>query len=292
MSTSSVLVVNDQTDVRLPNDGPPSRRLIVTLFGLYARPQDNWLSISTIVKLMGNLGTDEPAVRSSVSRLKRRGILESQKRSGVTGYALSTSGLDVVAEGDHRIFDRRRATVDDEWVMVVFSVPESERERRHELRATLTRAGFGTVGPGVWIAPGHMCDEVRPRLARLGLDTYVEIFEVRHVCFTPIEVAIQRWWDFDQLAALYSSFIDRYTPIADWSVGRRIEPSRAFAAYVPMLTEWRRLPYMDPGLPIALLPSDWPGIEAEALFDRLHKRLRGPAQQHADVVLDSCRTNA
>ncbi|MEU6263624.1 hypothetical protein [Saccharopolyspora shandongensis] len=32
--------------------------------------------------------------------------------------------------------------------MVAFSVPESEREKRHQIRSLLTRLGLGTVAPG------------------------------------------------------------------------------------------------------------------------------------------------
>ena len=55
------------------------RRLILTLYGLYARDEHNWLSVSAVVRLMADLGVDSPGVRSSISRLKRRGVLESMK---------------------------------------------------------------------------------------------------------------------------------------------------------------------------------------------------------------------
>ena len=130
------------------------RELIVTIYGLYARAEHNWLSVASLVRLMADLGVDGPAVRSSVSRLKRRDTLRSLRLDGAAGYALSPSSLEVLREGDARIFDRRRATLEDGWVLVVFSVPERERDKRHELRTWLTRLGFGTAAPGVWVAPG------------------------------------------------------------------------------------------------------------------------------------------
>ncbi len=77
----------------------------------------------------------------------------------------------------------RRAMEEDGWVVLVFSVPESERDKRHVLRTTLTRLGFGTAAPGVWIAPGHLTSETREVLERRGLAAYVEIFEGQHVAF-------------------------------------------------------------------------------------------------------------
>ena len=41
-----------------------------------------------------------------------------------------------------------------------------------------------------------------------------------------------------------------------------------------MLTEWRRLPYLDPGLPLDVLPPDWNGSRAAELFTDLDGVLR------------------
>lgn len=131
-------------------------QLIITVFGLYARGEHNWLSVASVVRLMADLGAEGQAVRSAISRLKRRGVLRSERHENAAGYSLADPTLEVLAEGDVRIFERARAVADDGWLVVVFSVPESEREKRHALRTSLTRLGFGTAAPGVWVAPGNL----------------------------------------------------------------------------------------------------------------------------------------
>jgi phenylacetic acid degradation operon negative regulatory protein len=54
---------------------------------------------------------------------------------------------------------------------------------------------------------------------------------------------------------------------------------------VPMLTAWRRLPYLDPGLPLEHLPEGWAGLAAGDLFADLDAALRKPAEEHAQVLL-------
>src|SRR2546430_5412902 len=142
-------------DVTAVTTAARPRQLIVTLYGLYAREDGGWGSVAALVGLMAGLGVGEPAVRSSISRLKRRGLLDAERRAGSAGYALTAAARRILDDGDARIFVRRRATAEDGWVLVVFSVPESEREKRHLLRSRLARLGFGTVTPGLWIAPGH-----------------------------------------------------------------------------------------------------------------------------------------
>lgn len=260
-------------------------QLILTVFALYARPQGNWLSVAALVALMADLGADGQAVRSSVSRLKRRGVLDGERRDGAAGYCLTRPTLQVLAEGDVRIFARPRAAERDGWLVVAFSVPESERDKRHALRTSLTRLGFGTVAPGVWVAPASIAAETRHTLERRGLSGYVDIFAGRYLAFGDPRSKVRQWWDLDELTALYADFLDRYRPARGRAAAGGITPPEAFGLYVPMLTEWRRLPYRDPGIPLSLLPADWNGVSAGTLFSELNAALGAPARDHAREII-------
>ena len=276
------------TDTTFVQDAHPElqpRQLIVTLYGLYARDEHNWLSVAALVRLMSELGVDGQAVRSSVSRLKRRDTLRSRSVAGAAGYSLSPASLEVLREGDARIFHIRRATLADGWVVVVFSVPESEREKRHELRTRLSLLGFGTAAPGVWVAPAQLAQETATVLARSGLERYVEMFRGDHLGFTGLTVKVREWWDLAELAARSAEFTARFRPVADRLAVRPASDAEAFRQYVPMLTTWRRLPYLDPGLPLELLPAGWSGEAASALFAELNGELREPARRHAMAVI-------
>ena len=258
------------------------RALIVTVYGLYARDESGWLSVSTLIRLMAELGVDEPAVRSSISRLKRRGLLEPRNVRGAAGYALSDAARAVLDDGDRRIFERPRAAADEGWLLVVFSVPESERNRRHALRSRLSWLGFGTVAAGVWIAPAHLDAETRDVLDRDGLASYVDLFHADHLAFGDLGELVRRWWDLDALGQLYDEFLTAHAPVlVRWRRRRRpVDPTdgTAFADYLPALTAWRRLPYLDPGLPDGLLPQGWSGHQAADVFFELRDRLTAPAE--------------
>ena len=262
------------------------RALIVTIYGLYARERGGWLGVSSLIRLLAELGVDEPAVRSSISRLKRRGLLAAERVDGVAGYGLTPLSRDVLDEGDRRIFDRRRSRLDDGWLVVVFSVPETHRQRRHALRSRLTWLGFGTVAAGVWIAPAHLETETREVLQRQGLAPYVDLFRADHLAFGDVRDHVRRWWDLAELQRLYDEFLTEYEPtLAAWKRRRAAADAEAFGDWVRALTAWRRLPYLDPGLPAPLLPPDWHGIRAAELFEGLRDRLAEPAAQHARTVL-------
>jgi phenylacetic acid degradation operon negative regulatory protein len=73
---------------------------------------------------------------------------------------------------------------------------------------------------------------------------------------------------------------------ARWA-GTASPPGRdAFVDYVHVLTAWRRFPYLDPGLPAALLPAKWAGAAAADLFFELRRALERPAHDFARSLLD------
>ena len=259
------------------------RHLIVTVYGLYARADGGWLSVASLIELLAALGVDEPAVRSSISRLKRRGILVARRHGGAAGYELSDDALAILREGDDRIFRRERATLAEGWMLAVFSVPETERHKRHVLRSQLTRLGFGTAAPGVWIAPAHLHDATADMLRRFELDSYADLFRGDHLAFGDLAAKVRAWWDLDELEHHYREFLDAHTPVRR----RRGTPEarEAFADYVRVLTDWRRLPYLDPGLPAELLPEDWIGIRAADLFFSLRSRLEESARAYVTDMI-------
>jgi len=282
------------------------RALIVTIYGLYARHTDGWFSIAALIKLMAELGVEEPAVRSAISRLKLRGLLESRRVGAAAGYGLSAGGRKILADGDRRIFQRPRASTDVGWVLAVFSVPEHERSRRHALRSRLAWLGFGTVSAGVWIAPGQLTDETRDVLAADGLAAYVSLFTASYLAFGDVRDKIGAWWDLDRLEQLYQAFIDSAAPVwARWQhdegepsgtgpdqSDEAPDPGQAFADYVRVFTAWRRLPFLDPGLPPEFLPADWHGARAAELFGQLGAMLGDLARAHVHGVTRASQTDA
>jgi phenylacetic acid degradation operon negative regulatory protein len=273
--------------------GQKPRALIVTIYGLYAREVGGWMSVASIIRLMAELSVDEPAVRSSISRLKRRGILEAERIDAVAGYTLSDPARVILNEGDRRIFERAQASVDEGWLLAVFSVPETERDKRHQLRSRLAWLGFGTVSAGVWIAPARLFGETSEVLERHGLTEYVDLFRGEHLAFADIKTQVPTWWDLSRLQGLYSDFLDRYASVLTGYRRRRTYDVRqAFADYASALTDWRRLPYSDPGLPPEVLPREWNGVRAAETFFELQSRLAGPAHRFVDSVRDVAEPTA
>ncbi|MER7476319.1 PaaX family transcriptional regulator C-terminal domain-containing protein [Streptomyces sp. NPDC126510] len=257
------------------SDQHAPRSLIVTLYGAYGRFVPGPVPVAELIRLLAAAGVDAPSVRSSVSRLKRRGLLvPARTAQGAAGYELSPDARQLLDDGDRRIY--ASAPPEDEgWVLAVFSVPESERQKRHVLRSRLAGLGFGTAAPGVWIAPARLYEETRHTLQRLRLDGYVDFFGGDHLGFAPTAEAVARWWDLAAIAKEHEAFLDRHARVLrDWEKREETPAEEAYRDYLLALDSWRHLPYTDPGLPSELLPADWPGVRSSAVFRGLHERLR------------------
>jgi phenylacetic acid degradation operon negative regulatory protein len=254
------------------------RSLLMTFFGVFLRRIGGWIAVADLVALMGDLGLDEQAVRSAVSRLKRRGVIAPERRGGAAGYRLTARGLAILEAGDARIYGRD-GVAGDGWLLVVFSIPETHRALRHKLRTRLQWLGLGTVSSGVWIAPAAVEPEVRRVIDDLDLSAHVELFRGAHLGDAG---AVAAWWDVGALAAEYRAYVAAWEPALRDGRGRTA-PADAFAAHVRHLDAWRRVPFHDPGLPAAALPADWPGAHAWDVFHALDRRLDPAAMRHVEA---------
>ena len=80
----------------------------------------------------------------------------------------------------------------------------------------------------------------------------MSLFTAGHLAFgdaREVRDKISQWWDLDRLSQLYQAFIDSAAPVVAHWPGSGGDPGQAFADYVRVLTAWRRLPFLDPGLP-------------------------------------------
>lgn len=270
MSSDPTVAVLDDIEAR---PGSTSS-LLRTIVGLYLRRLDGWISASALVTLAGDLGVAQAQARTAMTRLKQKGLLLAE-RDGTAGYRLNPAASRMLEAGDRRIFEMRQMTDADDWCLVSFSIPESARSIRHQLRRRLQWIGAGIVSPALWICPGHLQGEVEEIVADLDARAWVTLFPAGAptTADTPAEAAA-RWWDLDALRAEHLAFQRSLVSL----------PAEPFAAYVQLIDRWRVLPYVDPGLPPSMLPADWPGGRSFDEFARLSQMLADAAWQHVREV--------
>jgi phenylacetic acid degradation operon negative regulatory protein len=210
-------------------------------------------------------------------------VLRAESRGGRNGYALTEAALAMYSRGDPRIFGFRHMTPGDAWRLMSFGIPESERAARHQLRRRLSSIGCGTVSAGLWIYPEYLAAEAAAIVAALNLDDYVTSFRATDPAVPgTLREAAAQWWDLADLAARHRTFHQRHRDILDHE---DTTDQNAFARFIPVLDEWRIIPYIDPGLPDEMLPPDWPGPASVHLFAEARQRYLEPSRRWVRVFM-------
>lgn len=252
--------------------------VVRTIVGAHLRELGGRIRSAELVRLLEAARVEAPAARTAISRVKAKGLLLADDVGGQPGYRLNPDAVPMLERGDRRIFAYRQQGERDPWCLVSFSVPESNRSARHQLRRRLSWIGAGTVADGLWIVPGHLDDEVRLILADLDLDHAARLFTASRP--ESLEVDAARWWDLDSLAALHREFLDATAPLDGATSG-----AEAFALWIEAIDRWRIIPYLDPGLPPSALPRDWPGTAAVERFGALTDSLAPRARDFVAAVV-------
>jgi phenylacetic acid degradation operon negative regulatory protein len=255
--------------------------LLRTFVGAHLREVGGRATIADLITLMGAVGVTAASTRSAVLRVKTKGLLVAEPVKGQPGYRLNADAVAMLERGDRRIYSFRQQRDDDSWCLISYSIPESQRDARHQLRRRLGWIGCGTVATGLWICPAFLVDEVEEILADLQLRDAATLFiaSAPRLPGTPAEAAA-RWWDLDRLAGLHRTFLQRHADAVSHS-----SDEDAFSKYIRALDDWRVIPYLDPGLPPRALPADWPGFDSVSLFGRLTDALATPASAHVRAVV-------
>ena len=134
---------------------PRPQSLMLTFFGIHVLGRDLAVSSGSVIDALGRVGVSEEAVRSTLTRMVGRGLLERHRQGRKMYFALTPRAVSVLQDGHDRIWRRGAANLDwdGQWTLVGFSLPEAWRRERHDLRSRLTWGGFGPLQNGLWIAP-------------------------------------------------------------------------------------------------------------------------------------------
>ena len=250
------------------------------MYGAFAREHDGWFPIAALVELLGVLDIEEQPIRAAVSRLKRRGVLVPERRASAAGYAVSAALRTVFEIGDARVFGKPPQD-DLNWSLVSFSIPENARSLRYQLRSRLIRVGAGQVEGGLWIAPQHVMRDIDLIVNELNVGEYVSTFTAKYHGYDDLRSKVQSWWSLDEIELKYRAFIEQFASLEYTDA----TDATAFAEYTRALSAWRPLPYLDPQLPASLLPENWSGTRAYALFHEIRDHLAGPAAQFVSQTM-------
>jgi phenylacetic acid degradation operon negative regulatory protein len=241
-----------------------ARGMLLTLLGEFVLPGDGMAWTSAVLAVFGRLGVAEKATRQALMRTSNAGWLTAEKVGRRTRWQLTAAAKELLTEGAERIYSFGPAQDwDGHWVLVQVRIPETDRRARHVVRTRLAWAGFGSLGPGLWISPHSERQQEAIRVlneARVADDAHV--FVARRTGLSDTKAMVAAAWDLPEIGAEYDRFVAEF---------RAQTPGDVLIRQLELVHAWRRFPSLDPALPRELLPARWSGIKAAQLFAHRHE---------------------
>jgi phenylacetic acid degradation operon negative regulatory protein len=261
------------------------RSLVIDLYGNYIRHRGGVASVQTLVALLDHFGVGEETARVTLSRLKRQGWLSTERQARSSWYRLTPTGLQELDEGRERIFTRHGMEPwNGRWSMVIYHVPETERQVRQWLRTRLQWLGFGPLGPATWMSPHDRLRELEDAMRAAEIDAQVDLLTASTGGLARDRELARRCWDLDAVADAYARFVERYQPRIEAYERHDLEGAAALVEHIELVHGYRKFPFDDPDLPRELLPPDWIGTTAHTVFLQGYELLRDAAMRHFDAV--------
>jgi phenylacetic acid degradation operon negative regulatory protein len=288
--------------LRLPRDqaGSKPQHLIVTLFGDYWLGNTAPLPSSAVIALVAEFDISLTSARAALKRLAQRGILTPTRVGRRTFYAANPWAQAIMGKGRDRIVSFGADTTADwdrMWTVVVFSIPEQQREVRHSARSRMRWLGLAPLYDGVWVSPRDVSAQVTEELTQVGVPQ-ATVLRARTEHPGPGAVGHPLTaWNLDELAQTYRNFLDEFEPLCRRVRAGRVGAAEALVARTAVMDTWRRFPGLDPELPRELMPDNWPRAAAHRLFVQVYDALGPLAElrfrqilgEHAPELLDHVR---
>ncbi len=235
-------------------DPPSARSLLLTLVGEFMIHAKDATYTAPLIHVLGGVGIAEKAARQALARAAAAGWIESERNGRRTAWQLSEGGRALISEGSGRLRTLRNKTEawNGQWIVLHVSLPESKRPDRLRLYRALSWIGFGNPTPGVWVSPHpDRAEAARNAIERLGLTAHTLAFIATQPGFGigPSDI-VRQSWDLTKVSAHYTQLVQHFSAIKPRS------DDDVLLAHVSLVNALQRLPSIDPGLPLALSPSE------------------------------------
>jgi phenylacetic acid degradation operon negative regulatory protein len=240
--------------------------MLFTLLGEFVLPDEGGAWTSAILSVFDRLGVAEKATRQALMRTANAGWLTAEKFGRRTRWLLTPAATSVLTEGARRIYSFGPAQAwDGQWVLVQVRIPETDRRARHVVRTRLAWAGFGSLGPGLWLSPHAVREAEAVKVLReAGVAQDAHVFVARRSGLSDTRDMVAAAWDLGEIEDGYERFVAEFR-------APNI-PSDVLLRQLELVHAWRRFPALDPALPQELLPPRWTGTRAAELFSDRHER--------------------
>lgn len=247
------------------SEGVISKVVDITLFlvffnveyGFGGRPSPGgvWQAHDKAFADLENINYD--SVKRALYVLKKKGLIKLSGRGDKLSAQITEQGSKRL-ESIVPFYDEKRVW-DGKLYLVTYDVPERQRDDRDLLRRYLKKIGCGRFQDSVWLTLYNPTGVLRNFIGDKNLSGAVVVSCIGKdgdVGQEDVKDLVARIFQLEELNDRYADYLEEFGGEGE------VSKSQAIFGFLAILGD-------DPQLPFELLPGDWVGDEAYALFKEL-----------------------
>lgn len=250
------------------------------------------MKLSVLLQILKVFGKNESAIRMSLSRAVKAGMLINSRHDNEVSYALTTEGKKAIVywnEGVISFFERyhlRRAQWDHRWYFLNIDFKEEHREVKAEFLDKLQQRGFAKINTNTWVTPYYRNQEIWEIIETYGLSNDTVEIRGEMTIHKDLSEFLNEIYDIEKLRTGYQGFLDAYANrlqeirqlCRDESF---IQNGLAFPILHSLGFDFFEIASDDAVLPKELLP-EWEGDRAAVILREARKPLLEATHKYLD----------
>jgi len=233
------------------------------LYAFFVTLRVDELSMLQLMALASPFGITETNVRSALSRMHSRNLIEVRKEGRAAFYRVGARGQRLGSNVGRHFHDPDWSSWDGSYWAAAFSLSDSRA--RYRLQKKLLAYRFRALYPGLWIRPFHPAENVPGVFSDALQAGGFDLFNGSFVGEISRE-RIAELYDLPATAAALQQAL-RAARRSSKAVSA-LSPEAAFTEWLTTGDALVKALFHDPLLPPALLPDTWPASELRQIFGR------------------------
>lgn len=264
----------DKENLKVPS-------LISTIYGDSILHRGGSISLSSLITIMELFGFNERVVRTAIFRLVKKHWLSSEKLGRVSYYNITATSHQLYLQAEKRIYNSQIQEWNGSWCLILLG--NLDVKKRALLKKELGWMGYASISTNIMAYPRSEDERLQSLLSKYNITNEIVIF---HSMIAPYQFSItdqkllELGWDIKSIRDNYTTYLDYFRDIAGLLEQHQPTPKQAFQIRTLLIHHYRRAILKDPGLPLELLPIDWPFINACNLTANIYKAIYELADQY------------
>ncbi len=233
------------------------------IFGLLISFNKKEYQFSDIAWLTAPFKISDSSLRTNLSRMTSKGILQVRKEGRKAVYSFTTASGKISSNVSLSFKSPDWSDWNNNWWGISFSLPEIKKSERYKIKKKLSVHRFAALHPGLWIRPVNLKEKIEEKLKNIFENKNCKVISFSFYSKAELDKIPYLW----RINKINNKFKESLKYIDDWS--KKTDLSNPKEALIGKMTVGNNIVkqlFSDPLLPDQFLPKDWCGKKLRKAF--------------------------